>query len=423
MRLDELTGRRVVLLGLGADVLAAVPEVLGAEPAEVAVVDDGGSGVPADLLAQGLTRVDLAEACGTAEVFVRSPGFPRYRPELSAALERGARMTTPVDLWWGTHGAGRTVVGITGTKGKSTVTELVGVLAARAGIRVGVAGNVGVPVFEPGWDRDAPVVVLEVSSCQAADLHHVPDIAVVTYLAEDHLSWHGGVDRYVADKLRLVRNEGGIAARILVPSSGGRVDEVLAGMGVAAEVVAPPAGPASVPTHRLQNAALAAAVVAALGAPPLSDAEVIEAARSSLPGRLDACPGPDGLLCLDDALASNPSAVAAGLAWVRTLGRPTVVLLGGSDRGVDPGPLAEEVARWAPGKLTAVVLPDSGADLAARIGVHVVAVASDVAAAVSAALVASEVDGVVLFSPGAPTPAAVGTWRTRSDQFRSALLS
>jgi len=422
MRLDDLTGRRVVLLGLGADVLAAVPDVLAARPSEVLVVEEGGAGVPPELAAQGLRGVALADGAAAAEVFLRSPGFPRYQPELQGALARGARMTTPIDLWWGTFGAGRTVVGITGTKGKSTVTELVGSLAVAAGLRVGVAGNVGVPVFDPGWDRDAPVVVLEVSSYQAADLHQVPDLAVLTYLSEDHLTWHGGVERYVADKLRLLRNESGTAGRILVPASGGRVDQVLAEHGLAAEVVRPPFGPASVPTHRLQNAALAAAVLAGLGAPELSDADVVDAARSSLPGRLDACPGPAGVLCLDDALASNPSAAAAGLAWVRSLDRPTVVLLGGADRGVDPGPLTEEVGRWAPGLLSAVALPDSGADLAGRIGVDLLAAVGDVAGGVRTALGMLPADGVVLFSPGAPTPAPVGTWKTRSQQFREALL-
>jgi len=422
MHLDELTGRRVVLLGLGADVLAAVPQVLAAGPAEVLVVDDGRAAMPPDLAARGVAVANLADGSAAAEVFVRSPGFPRYQPELAVALDRGAKMTTPIDLWWGTHGLGRTVVGITGTKGKSTVTELVGSLADRAGLRVGVAGNVGVPVFDPGWDHDAPVIVLEVSSYQAADLHHVPDLAVLTYLSEDHLSWHGGVERYIADKLRLLRNESGTARRILVPATGGRVDEVLAELGMVAEVVTPPAGPVSVPAHRLQNAALAAAVLAALGGPKLRDADVVEAAGSSLPGRLDACPGPAGLLCLDDALASNPSAAAAGLGWVRSLDRPTVVLLGGSDRGVDPAPLAHEVSRWAPGLLRAVAVPDSGAALAARVGVDVLAVAEDVSEAVAVALGALPTDGIVLFSPGAPTPAAIGTWKTRSDQFRAALL-
>lgn len=426
MRLDELNGRRVVLLGLGTDVLAAVPAIEAAGPAQLVAVEDGDlSGGPG----ASLRRMGVVEAATDGEVFVRSPGFPRYLAPLVAARERGARMTTPIDLWMGTVGPSRTVVAITGTKGKSTVTELVGVLARAAGLHIGVAGNLGVAVFDHGWEHDAPVVVLEVSSYQAADLHHVPDVAVLTFLSEDHLSWHGGVATYVADKLRVLHNEAGTAGRILLPATGGDAGEAVAALGLGRdlergiEVVEPPVADASVPRHRLQNAALAAAVLAGIGGPTLSGNEVVEAARSSLPGRLDPCDGPAGLLCVDDALASNPSAAAAGLGWLRMLGRPTAVLLGGADRGVDPSPLVEEAARWPPGSLRAVALPVNGADLARRAGIAIVASAVDVDDAVRAAVADLPADGAVILSPAAPTPPAVGNWETRSNQFRSALAS
>jgi UDP-N-acetylmuramoylalanine--D-glutamate ligase len=410
----------VALLGLGADVLAAVPAIVDAGPVEVVAVDDASAG---EALPSGVTRlVSLVDAASWAEVFVRSPGFPRYRPELVVACRAGAAMTTPLDLWLGTHGADRTVIGITGTKGKSTVTSLLGAMAADEGLRVGVAGNLGVPVFASGWDGDAPLIVLEVSSYQAADLHHVPDVAVVTFLSEDHLSWHGGVERYVADKLRLVRNEGGTAARVLVPAEGGGAAAAVAALGVEPEVVGAPAGaPGSVPLHRLANAALAAAALAAAGGPVLEDSVVSEAARGSLPGRLDVCPGPAGVLCVDDALASNPSATAAGLAWLRSLGRPTVVILGGADRGVDPGPLVDEAGRWESGALRVVAVPENGGALAAACGLPVLAEAVDVHDAVRRALPVLVPGDALLFSPAAPTPPGLGNWVTRSDAFRATL--
>jgi len=418
VRLDELTGRRVVLLGLGADVLAAVPAIRAAEPAALAVVDDG----PA-ALATDLPVLTLEDAAAWAEVFVRSPGFPRYREPLVAARAAGARMTTPVDLWLGTHGPNRTVVAITGTKGKSTVTSLLGTIAERGRIDAGVAGNLGTPVFSDDWNHDAAVVILEISSYQAADLHHVPDIAILTFLAEDHLSWHGGVVSYVADKLRVVANEGGTAPSVLVPATGGRAAEALATIGVTPTVVEAPVGDPTVPVHRVQNAALAAAALAELGGPHLIDLEVVALARHAMPGRLDPCPGPEGLLCVDDALASNPSATAAALAWLRGLGRRTVVLLGGADRAVDAEPLRAEAAGWPAGLLGAVALPDNGVDLAERSAIEVLAVAGDVAEATHRAVAAAGADGVVLFSPAAPTPAGVGNWETRSAAFRDALVA
>ena len=421
MRLAELAGRRVAILGLGSDTRASVDALASAGPTEILVVDDGEVPVPA-----GLRRVTLDEGASTADVLVRSPGFPRYLAPLTEARRRGAAMTTPLDLWMGTHGPDRTVVAITGTKGKSTVTDLLGSMARDVGMEIGVAGNLGVPVFAPDWDHDAPVVVLEVSSYQAADLHHVPDVAVLTYLAEDHLSWHGGVERYQMDKLRVLVNEGGEAERILLPELGGRAAAAVTGLGLRFDVVPCPEHDEAVgiapPVHRLQNAALAAAALSAIGGPNLDEAAVIAAAGSSLPGRLDPCDGPEGLVCVDDALASNPSATAAALAWLRANRRPTVVLLGGEDRGVDPGPLAAEAAAWDPGSLVAVTLPESGCDLAQRAGITVVADATDVADAVALAVSHAREGWTVLLSPGAPTPQAIGNWKTRSDQFREAIL-
>lgn len=401
--------------------VAGLEAIDAAGPAHVVAVEEG-AGASA---APGIERVSLDVAARTGEVFVRSPGFPRYQEPLLSALDRGARMTTPVDLWMGTVGPGRTVVGITGTKGKSTVTELIRTLANGVGMRVGVAGNLGPAVLGREWDHEAPIVVLEISSYQAADLHHVPDIAVVPYLAQDHLSWHGGVDRYVADKLRLLRNEGGTAGRILIAAEGGRAAVEIERLGLSTEVEvvsAPVAGPL-VPRHRLQNAALAAAVVTGLGGGVITTEEVVTAAGTSLPGRLDVCPGPAGLLCVDDALASNPSATAAGLAWLRGVGRPTLVLLGGADRGVDVAPLAEEAARWPAGRLQVVALPETGTGLAEACGLDVVAEAVTVEDAVMAARAAAPDDGVIVFSPAAPTPPGTGNWETRSNRFRAALLA
>lgn len=437
MRLADLTGRRVVLLGLGRDVRAAVEPIARARPAGMVLVDDhpvadrpaadqlvdSGSS-PADL-----RQCDLASAAQWGEVFVRSPGFPRYQPELTEALQRGGSMTTPVDLWMGTEGVERTVIGVTGTKGKSTVTDMIGRLAAGVSERVALAGNLGVPVFDEGWDQSSPLVVLEISSYQAADLHNVPDVAVVTMLSQDHLSWHGGVERYLADKLHVVRNDGGTARHVVAREGDAPTIDALVGLGVEPELVSlpelasVPERGGTIPEHRLHNAALAAAALRAAGGPSIAIEDVVAVAETSLPGRLDRCPGPSGLLCLDDALASNPSAAAAGLAWLRGLGRPTVLLLGGADRGVDPAPLVAEVAKWSPGTLRCVTLPENGRELAAACAVPVLASAARVRDAVAVAVGEAGVDDAVIFSPGAPTPAGAGNWETRSAEFRAALVN
>ena len=96
-------------------------------------------------------------------------------------------------------------------------------------------------------------------------------------------------------------------------------------------------------------------------------------------------------------------------------------VVGGAGRGVSPRPLVEEVARWDPSLLGAIALPDDGEELAAACGVRVLAVAADVGDAVRRAAELVAQGGLVLFSPGAPTPAAQGDWKARSNAFRSAV--
>ncbi len=446
MHPEDLRGRRVAVLGLGVDVRAAISKLAKVSPSEWLLVDSAAE--VQSLAHDGVVTVDdvqlrlvgLATAAATAEVFLRSPGFPRYLEPLVEARSRGALMTTPVDLFIASVRPDQLVVAITGTKGKSTTTDLVGHFLADAGLRAGIAGNLGIPVFADGWDSEAPVVVIEVSSYQASDLHHVPDIAVLTSLSQDHLSWHGGVERYVADKLRVVSNEAGTAPIVIVPA-----DEPGAMAAVEAYspvVVTSPEDSEGLPPQRVQNAALAGEVVRQLSGESLSDKQILAGATSTMPGRLDPCPVESGrwdaVLFMDDTLASNPSAAAAGLRWGRSTGRPVVIILGGTDRGVSVAPLVEEAASWEPGRLVAVTVADNGESLASQAGITVIGHADSVTEAVqmSAEWLESTVapsagsgdaaptaspDGIVLFSPAAPTPLRQGSWKERSAEFRAAV--
>jgi UDP-N-acetylmuramoylalanine--D-glutamate ligase len=451
VKLDDLTQKRVVLLGMGTDMQAALGAILAANPAQVALVDEAASqgsemgsrasvhtglhselhgGSAVDVTAEQLPLISVDQAAETAQIFVRSPGFPKYLPQLVEAMQRGALMTTPLDLWMGSLDPSQRVVAVTGTKGKSTTTDLIGHFAAEVGLQVGLAGNLGIPVFSADWDSSAPVLVLEVSSYQAADLQQAPSIAVLTSLTEDHLDWHGGVERYHADKLRVLSNSGGTAKVIIV--SADSPEACAAAESFDPVIVVPPKSAPALPQQRVQNAALAAEVVFQLGGGRMTEQQILAGAARSMPGRLDDCPGPSsaspaaGIRFIDDALASNPSAAAAGLAWARQQNLPTVLILGGAERGVAAKPLTQEVAQWPPGQLVAVTLEENGRSMAERCGIEVVAAADSVQQAVQLGVSAladlSAASGILLFSPAAPTPADAGNWQDRSSSFRKAVL-
>ena len=135
------------------------------------------------------------------DVLVKSPGVPRDVPLVQEARERGIPVWSEVEYAWRLLPAGTPVVGVTGTNGKTTTTELLGAIFRAAGHDVAVAGNVGTPlasVRAAGW------VICELSSFQLEDVKTLAcDVAVLLNLEPDHLDRHGSLEAYRDAKLRI----------------------------------------------------------------------------------------------------------------------------------------------------------------------------------------------------------------------------
>jgi UDP-N-acetylmuramoylalanine--D-glutamate ligase len=128
---------------------------------------------------------------------IRSPGISRYRQELAQLAQRGINSSNLLALWLADQPPER-IIGVTGTKGKSTTATMIEQIITTTHRSVALAGNIGVPVTQISEDID--VVVLEVSSYQASDCTTSPAIGVLTALGEDHITWHGTLERYHRDK-------------------------------------------------------------------------------------------------------------------------------------------------------------------------------------------------------------------------------
>ena len=121
------------------------------------------------------------------------------------------------NLWFAENPGAKTIC-ISGTMGKSTCAALLSHLLDRAGIKNCLAGNIGRPMLDcEGHDVDWWVI--ELSSYQLSDLEANPDIALLLNLSTEHVDWHGNVEQYHADKLRLIglANEGRIVANFTDP--------------------------------------------------------------------------------------------------------------------------------------------------------------------------------------------------------------
>ena len=443
MNLDELCRRRVAVWGLGQEGMAMV-SLLTERGAAPVLIDDNTDAADRARAVLGGAPVVMDPAAvhwSDLDVVVRAPGVSRYRPELGAARASGVTVTTAMAVWLEDF-SGEQVVAITGTKGKSTTAALTASILRHEGMEVALVGNIGVPVTD-SYDRPrVDAYVVEVSSFQAADVTVTPGVCVLTSLAPDHLDWHGGEEQYYRDKLRLI--EAGPPGRLAVNAASdeavrrtadhpdrtlfGPTGRVRADRWGAIEIDGVPVvGPGRLRIPGRHNAwNLCGAITAAMllvGAPP--SFEAVGAAVDGfggLPSRCRTIGRREGLTFVDDALASNPFATVASVDAFP--GRDLTVIVGGADRGVDVGPLAEALARRRPIP-TVVVLPPDGARLIAaltrlpgggRSDVPLRPVA-DLGEAVAVARESTPPGGVVLFSPAAPTPEGEGGFATRSRQF------
>ncbi len=194
-----LGGKPVAVFGLGLSnraVLAAL-RAAGAE----AVAGDDKPALPSDLATADFLKEDFSRfAC-----LVLAPGvplhFPAPHPVVEKARAAGIEIICDIEILHRCR-HGRTVIGITGTNGKSTTTALTGHVLNACGIRAAVGGNIGTPVLALDLPLDA--FVIELSSYQL-DLCPTfkPDIAVLLNITPDHIDRHGSLAGYVESKKRI----------------------------------------------------------------------------------------------------------------------------------------------------------------------------------------------------------------------------
>lgn len=135
---------------------------------------------------------------------LRSPGFKRFLPQITAAEKKGAIISSATNFFFDLCPA--KIIGVTGTKGKGTTATLIAEILKRAKKRVFLAGNIGQPMLAllPKLAKDS-WVVLELSSFQLQDMDKGPHIAVVLFITSEHLDYHRDTEEYVEAKSNIVR--------------------------------------------------------------------------------------------------------------------------------------------------------------------------------------------------------------------------
>jgi UDP-N-acetylmuramoylalanine--D-glutamate ligase len=346
------------------------------------------------------------------DLLVKSPGIRSEAPLVAAARSRGLTIWSEVEL--GSRILPNPLLGVTGTNGKTTTSELLGEIFRAAGRSVAVAGNVGRPLtgLDGAVAKDA-WIVCELSSFQLEDIDGLrPRVAVLLNVTPDHLDRHADFDAYRAAKLRIFENQSEDDVAVVprgfqaVPGRGRRV-EFAAGDPL-------PAEPRIPGEHNRENAAAAAAAARAAGVPDESIGAAL-VSFAGVPHRLELIRELDGVRWINDSKATNPEAAERALGAYPPGLR---VILGGSRKGTPFDGLAAR-AREA-GVVCAYLIGESADEIAealAREGVrfrHSV----DLERAVADAHADAERGEVVLLSPACASYDQFESFEERGARFR-----
>jgi UDP-N-acetylmuramoylalanine--D-glutamate ligase len=362
-----------------------------------------------------LGRHDEADFDAT-DILVVNQAVPFEHPLVLRARARGKEVVTELGLTLRLLRG--PMVGITGTKGKSTTSALIAAMLEASGRPAALGGNIGRPLLNEA-ERMTPgtVAVLEISSFQLAWLEHddfAMSAAVITNVSGDHLDRHPTFGHYAASKRRLVEavRPGGAVVlreedpvcRSFVAHTRGRV--IWFGEGRPPPVALD--GLKLAGRHNQWNAAAAAHAALALGATPEGCRMAIRHFRP-LRHRLEVLRTGGPVEFVDDSIATTPDAAAAA---VESFARPVILLTGGRDKGLDWAPLVRAADRAK----AVVAYGETGPALHGKIPASHLRPGFD--AAVKRAIELAEPGDIVLLSPGFSSYDEFPGFDVRGDRFR-----
>ncbi len=366
-----------------------------------------------------------------ADLVITSPGFSERSAPIVDTLEWGLPLVSEIEYAWPHVQA--PLIGITGTNGKTTVTEAATAMLAASGLETHATGNIGFPLSDfTNQVYDALVVELSSFQLRFTETLHLA-AAAVTNFAEDHIDWHGSLYAYRESKARIFANQSrsdlivfdaddpgatdlvsGAPSR-LFPISGSRIPE--GGGGVDGGVFRVMDVRIDVddlarqdPIH-LSNLACAAALAQHVGATPDG---VTEAAREYRPGahRRQKVAEHAGVVWVDDSKATNTHSALASIASYGSV----ILIAGGLAKGQDITRLGQ-----APNLKLAIGIGDAGPVVVEAAGERG-RLAGTLELAVEMAAQAAEPGDTVLLAPACASFDQFESYADRGDRFAGLVM-
>ena len=343
----------------------AVAAALARRSLEVVVGDDApgpaARALAAELGVEILDSAGVVDALSRADAYVPTPGLAEGHVTMDAARAAGVAVLSEFDLaaaW-----DDRPVVAITGTNGKTTVTELVADVLARSGVPAVTAGNTDVPLVEAIDDPAPDWFVVEASSFRLGySRRFAPRVATWLNFAPDHLDVHASLATYERAKASIWRDQSStdvavanrddpivwshangparvVSFGLAEPGDGGPdyglVDGALVGPGGESIVRVDELG-RSLP-HDVANALAAVATAHAAGGDHRRGARRAASASAGWPTASSSIGEHDGVRWFDDSKATVPHAVGAAVRGFTSV----VLIAGGRNKGLDLSVLGE----------------------------------------------------------------------------------
>lgn len=365
---SSLKEKRVAVIGIGVSNTPLIEKLLDAGVSVLACDKrerESFDGLIERLEAKGL-EVSLGpnylERLDGVDVIFRTPGMRPDLPQLAAAVERGATMTSEMEAFLVLCPC--RIIAVTGSDGKTTTTTIIAGLLKAAGYRTFVGGNIGHPLLcEVDEMRPDDMVVLELSSFQLMTMTQSPGIAVITNLAPNHLDVHKDMEEYIWAKKnifahqdacdKVILNADNQITAALASEARGEVtlfsrrnvldtgvylkDDMICCNGksvLAANDILIPG------VHNLENYMAAIAAVDGL----VPDEVILDFARTfgGVAHRIELVRELDGVRYYNDSIASSPSRTIAGL---RSFHQKVILIAGGYDKHIPYDVLGPEITR------------------------------------------------------------------------------
>jgi UDP-N-acetylmuramoylalanine--D-glutamate ligase len=450
-------GSALLVIGLGRSGLASL-EVLARSDVRLFATDEK----PPEALSEAVSAAEsfgaqfvepaaLRDILGRIDWAVLSPGVPPISPVVRAVHGANVPVIGEIELAYRLCKA--PMIAVTGTKGKSTTTALIGHLLRACGLRTRVGGNIGNPLITEVVDAESDEwVVAEVSSFQLETIRAFkPRVAVLLNLSPDHLDRYPSMEEYAEAKYRICANQsmsdwfvgnlddpriealawrhGGArvqAKQMWFTLGNGERATIYPRDGnlVYAPVYGDPRPIVLMPCseiplagrHNVQNVMAALLAALAVGCDP-SNLRRAVASFVPMPHRLERIAEIDGVLYVDDSKSTNPSSVIAAL---RSYDRPIVLIAGGRSKGSEFGELGSEIRRHV--KALVAIGESAGEIRRAAEGVVSVEAATMEEAVHEARRFAAPGD-VVLLSPGCASFDMFASAEDRGRRFDAAVAS